>query len=101
TLGVPGLMVLSTFPMPDDPNAYAQGFVSDHRSPLPQRWGGFFVTGRGPRHHMGNVPVIYPRGEPPPSGPAPVLESVEGRFDTSGYLSLHSDMAALMVLEHQ
>ena len=38
TLGVPGLFVISTFPMSDDKNAYANGFVADHRSPLPERW---------------------------------------------------------------
>src|SRR5882672_1872853 len=30
TLGVPGLQVLSTFQMSDDPNAYAMGVVADH-----------------------------------------------------------------------
>src|SRR5262249_38924739 len=33
TLGVPGMLVLSTFQRPDD-NAYAGGFVSDHTSPF-------------------------------------------------------------------
>ena len=101
TLGVPGLFVLTTFPMSDDPNAYARGFVSDHRSPFGQRWGGYYVTGRAPEDHMGNVPVIYPRASPPPSGPPPVLQSVEGKFDTKGFPTVNSDVAALMVLEHQ
>ena len=59
TLGVPGLFVLSTFPMSDDKNAYATGFVADHRSPIDERWGGWYVTGKpGPLRHIGNVPVI-------------------------------------------
>jgi hypothetical protein len=29
------------------------------------------------------------------------LPSLESRFDTSGYLSAQSDIAALMVFEHQ
>ena len=102
TLGVPGLQVLSTFPMPDDKNSYARGFVSDHRSPIAQRWGGWYVTGQAPARHLGNVPVLLPRdAAASPGGKPPVLNSLEGQFDTTGYLSLHSDVAALMVLEHQ
>ena len=103
TLGVPGVQVLSTFPMSDDPNAYASGFVADHRSPLDQRWGGWYVTGKSvPARHMGNVPVIQPaamlaKGAAVP----PKLESLAGQFDTKGFLSPYSDIAALMVLEHQ
>ena len=34
----------------------AGGFVSDHRSPLAQRWGGWYVTGtHGSQRHMGNI----------------------------------------------
>jgi hypothetical protein len=103
TLGVPGLMVLSTFPMPDDPHAYAGGFASDHRSPIGLRWGGWYVTGRAPARHMGNVPTLLPPGTRVPDGQArpPSLPTVEGRFDTAGFLSSHSDAAALLVLEHQ
>ena len=103
TLGVPGLLVLSTFPMSDDKNAYANGFASDHRSPLAERWGGWYVTGKpGPLRHMGNVPVIVhgtPATQPGPA--APVLESLDGKIDTQAYLSPYSDIVALMVLEHQ
>jgi hypothetical protein len=102
TLGVPGLMVLSTFPMSDDKNAYANGFVADHRSPLAERWGGWYVTGKpGPLRHMGNVPVIV-HGKPDVQGPgSPVLASLDNKFDTKTYLSPYSDVVALMVLEHQ
>jgi hypothetical protein len=103
TLGVPGVQVLSTFPMSDDPNAYASGFVADHRSPLDQRWGGWYVTGKSvPIRHMGNVPVIQPAAMLA-KGPAlpPKLESLAGQFDTKAFLSPYSDIVALMVLEHQ
>lgn len=103
TLGVPGLFVVSTFPMSDDKNAYANGFVSDHRSPLPERWGGWYVTGKpGPLRHMGNVPVIVHGTVDTPARPtSPVLASLDGKFDLSAYLSPYSDIVALMVLEHQ
>jgi hypothetical protein len=103
TLGVPGLQVLSTFPMSDDPNAYANGFVADHRSPLGERWGGWYVTGKSvPIRHMGNIPVIQPAAMLAKGvGISPKLESLAGQFDTKGFLSPYSDIAALMVLEHQ
>ena len=103
TLGVPGLQMLSTFQMSDDPNAYASGIVVDHRSPMSERWGGWYVTGKtGPAPHRGNVPVVVPAAalEKAPRRP-PALESVAGLFDTTGYPSRHSDVAALMVLAHQ
>src|SRR5687768_7086231 len=50
TLGVPGLLTMSTLPRPDE-NAYANGFNTDHRSPLGERWSGWYVTGApGGRH---------------------------------------------------
>jgi hypothetical protein len=103
TLGVPGLQMLSTFQMSDDPNAYAAGIVVDHRSPLSQRWGGWYVTGKaGSAPHVGNIPVVVPAKEldKAPRRP-PVLESVAEVFDATGYPSRHSDVVALMVLAHQ
>ena len=103
TLGVPGLQVLSTFPMSDDPRAYASGLVMDHRTPFAQRWGGWYVTAaRGAVSHLGNLPVIVPSHDLQ-SGrrPTPQLESVRGRFDLDGYLSACSDIVALSVLAHQ
>jgi hypothetical protein len=103
TLGVPGFQVLSTFQMSDDPNAYASGVVSDHRTPLSDRWGGWYVTGQpGISQHRGNVPVIVkPQDLQRAPRAAPQLSSVAKQFDTHGFLSEHSDVAALMVLEHQ
>ena len=103
TLGVPGFQVLSTFPLTSDPNAYATGFVSDHRSRLEDRWGGWYVTGsHGSVAHMGNVEVTDVDDPAATIGVArPELASLEGLFDLEGYPSVHSDIVALMVLEHQ
>ena len=102
-LGVPGMMALTTFPMSDDPNSYASGFTVDHRTPLDQRWGGWYVTGRaGAVQHAGNVPVIVKASEfTGKRGPTPRLTTLAGTFDTTGYPSQHSDLIALMVLDHQ
>src|ERR1051325_7644344 len=57
TLGVPGLVVRSVYPESSGmPLFQAGGFITDHRSPLKDRWGGWYVTGKqGSEHHMGNV----------------------------------------------
>ena len=103
TLGVPGPQVLSMFPMPADPNAYASGHATDHRSRLEDRWGGWYVTGsHGGVAHMGNVEVEDVEDPHATFGVVPpVIESLEGRFDLEGFPTPHSDIVALMVLEHQ
>src|SRR6185295_14637517 len=61
-------------------------------------------TGRlVPAHHMGNVPVIVPAAElaRQPASP-PKLESVGAKVaKADAYPSAQSDVAALMVLNHQ
>ena len=103
TLGVPGLQVLSVAPLSSDPTAYATGFVSDHRSPLTERWGGWYVTGQiGSVAHMGNIEVTDVDVPDATLGAVPPqLDSLAGAFDLDGFPSEHSDVAALMVLEHQ
>jgi len=101
TLGIPGLMTLNTLPLPDDPNAYAVGWVTDHRSPLEDRWGSWYVTGapEGLRH-LGNrtEPFDYIPGG---GDTAPPLDTLDGAFDASDYLTPYSDLVALLLLEHR
>ena len=102
TLGVPGLLTLSTLPMSDDPNAYAVGWVTDHRTPLADRWGSWYVTGAPPSlRHQGNStdPVEYVPGDS--TDPAPALDTLEGLFDLQGYSTPYSDLVALLVLDHR
>ena len=100
TLGVPGLLVFSQFSMPQDKYSYATGSVMDHRSPFNERWGGWYVTGHSAERHIGNVKNLT--GLQAMEGKrARELETVEGEFDAKGYLTPHSDIVALMVLEHQ
>ena len=97
TLAVPGLMVLSTFPATTR-NGYASGGVTDHRTPLFQRWASWYVTGRpGPNRHQGNKPMP---SQADTSAPV-MLDSLDGRIDLKGYSTPYSDIAALMVFEHQ
>jgi hypothetical protein len=98
TLGVPGLSILTTFPRKSEMD-YANGGFVDHYKPIEERWGGWYVTGRKlPARHMGNLPLILPKGA---TTAPPARVSLEGQFNLDGYLSPYSDIVALMVLEHQ
>ena len=98
TLDVPGILALSVGVGDQGETLLEYGnYVSDHRSPFEERWGGWFITGQaGSARHMGNV-TGYPR---PSGGPKP-KPSLSGQFDLQGYPSEYSDVAAVMVLNHQ
>ena len=83
TLHVPGLVARSVSMAPDGlPLGQFGTYDADDRTPFHKRWGGWYVTGtHGSMRHMGRV--------------------VDGAFDARGYLSSHSDIAALMVFQHQ
>jgi hypothetical protein len=102
TSGVPGLFMMSVLPLSDDPNEYARGWAMDHRTPVEDRWGGWYVTGtQVPVRHLGNVPVLHVPRSYVRADAAPQLTTGAGAFDTSAYLTPHSDVVALMVLNHQ
>ncbi len=91
TLGVPGLVVRSVYPEPTGMPAFEQGtYISDHRSPIGQRWGGWYVNEKSTHKHLGNAVL---RGG--------VMTPLQSGFDPSQYLTPYSDVAALLVLEHQ
>jgi hypothetical protein len=104
TQGVPGHVVRSVFPDREGfPVLRAGNFVTSHESPLEERWGGWYVTGlHGDQRHMGNVTI-------PADGDRDQLDREAGanltdlshRIDAAPYLTPHSDLVALMVLEHQ
>ncbi len=96
TLGVAGYLVRSTYTAPDgSPQLIYGGDIVDHRTPIEDLWGGWFVTGApAGLRHLGNA-VIGPQGDPEK------MESIPAKIDTSVYLSPYSDVAALMVFDHQ
>ncbi len=104
TLGVPGHLVRSVYSDNEGfPQTQAGGFVTDHRSPFAERWGGWYVTGtHGEQRHLGNVVVEdtrHPDRLRVEAG-ANIID-LKGLVDASPYLTRHSDIVALMVLEHQ
>jgi hypothetical protein len=104
TLGVPGHLMRSVFVRPDGtiaPNT--PGFLTDHRSPIAERFGGWFVTGSlAVDTHMGNA--LLPSSRDAASfdrAPGTAITTVSRLFLSDLYLSPHSDVVALMVLAHQ
>lgn len=99
---VPGFFIRSVYP---DAEGFARDFgtVSDHRSPFNSRWGGWYVTGsHGDMRHLGNELALDPDDEEKldTQRGANVL-SLTSRVETDRYLAPHSDLVALLVMEHQ
>ena len=104
TLEVPGFMTRSLRTGADGNLKLRLGSNDvDHRTPIAERWGGWFVTGsHGRMPHLGNV--VTSAADAPvslvPGGPLNV-RTLEGAVDLTGYLSGHSDVVALAVFDHQ
>jgi hypothetical protein len=102
--GIPAHVVRSVYPDRDgNPILSGGSFRIDHTSPLKDRWGGWYVTGtHGRQTHLGNL-ILQRRSVPDDLNNDDGLNvtNLKGRVDTGMFLSPHSDLVALMVLEHQ
>lgn len=73
----------------------------DHTTPLAERWGGWYVTGNsGSQKHLGNR-IVSGRNGADETQDASNLTNLEPIVSLGRYLTPHSDIVALMVLEHQ
>ncbi|MGD9719900.1 MAG: hypothetical protein AB7O59_01650 [Pirellulales bacterium] len=104
TEGVPGHVVRSLLvDKTGNPILSAGSYVVDHTTPLAQRWGGWYVTGKhGDQTHLGNL--IATEGDAPRQVANEQSLNVMQLSDciaVGDYLTPHSDIVALMVLEHQ
>jgi hypothetical protein len=100
-----GMVVSSVYPSADGTPFVTGTFFEgiDHRTPLENRWGGWYVSGtHGSLRHLGNAIA------PDPDHPFDLqredtqnLTSLATKFDTTKYLASTSDIVALMALEHQ
>lgn len=102
--GIPGHVVRSLYV-----DASGQPLLSggsrtvDHTTPFEQRWGGWYVTGtHGDQKHLGNL-VVRGRDvvEPVDNAEGQNVVELKYRINPDRYLTAHSDIVALMVLEHQ
>jgi hypothetical protein len=104
TQNVPGHVVRSVFPDRGGQPILSEGSHRvDHTTPFEKRWGGWYVTGtHGGQRHMGNV-THNPRDitEMEPASGGQNVTDLQPLFRASHYLTPHSDLVALMVLEHQ
>jgi hypothetical protein len=102
TLGVPGFLARSIPTAADGQTLPWLGNATvTHTTPLEERWGGWYVTGKGgTQAHLGNLLLEDPRAAAlPPLEPA-LPESLDGRF-VLDYLTPYSDAVAHLVFEHQ
>lgn len=102
--GVPGTRIESVYPAPDGlPIEELGEFGTTDASPFAQRWGGWYVTGEtGSLRHMGNAVLgDATKADSLFDHQTLNLVSLKGKFDTDAYLSPYSDIAALMVFEHE
>lgn len=100
TEGVPGMLVRSVFPNADGHPLLAKGTAHvTHETPIPERWGGYYVTGRSSLPHLGNhtYEEESERDEPQVSD----LVDLHEKIDITKYPRPTSDIVSLMVLEHQ
>lgn len=102
--GIPAHMVRSVYPDRDgNPILSGGSHRVDQTTPIKHRWGGWYVTGTHDRQtHLGNM--ILPKRSVPDNlvnQDGLNVRNLNGRIDTGMYLSPHSDIVALMVLEHQ
>ncbi|HIF00436.1 MAG TPA: hypothetical protein EYG03_12615 [Planctomycetes bacterium] len=104
TQGVPGHVVRSLYVDAGGQPMFSAGSRTvDHTTPIKERWGGWYVTGtHGNQSHVGNLIVRTKRVEEPVENSAGqnVLD-LQDRFNVDRYISPHSDIVALMVMEHQ
>lgn len=102
--GTPRVVVMSAPVIrPDGRPPGETSVVVTDRTPLSERWGGWYVTGStSGRPHLGNLPLDDGRRVPVMLATHPgELQSLRDLIDVKPYPTDKSDVVALMVLEHQ
>ena len=101
--GVPRFLMGSGLPDSEGNPVFHEGwFITTDQSPLRLRWGGWYVTGtHGDQLHMGNLAVNLEDAAELDYSTGANVTDLGSLFDTGPYLGEHSDIVALMVMEHQ
>jgi len=100
--GFPGHLIRSVSPDRTGEPVFSRGTKRvDHSTPIEERWGGWYVTGTsGKQTHMGNQIVGGWPGRDDDAVDTNITD-LKPYFTVANYLTPHSDLVALMVLEHQ
>lgn len=103
TQGVPGYLVRSVFAGPDGQPLYGLGTTTtDHKTPLKDRFGGWYVTGQhGEMRHRGNSFARNDPRQPLDLEAGANQATVPAAARVERYPRPGSDLVPLMVLEHQ
>lgn len=103
TRGVPGVLLRSVYPTSAGLLApRSTMFITDQKSPIKERWGGWYVSGELAQASMANAGVADVTASAGASPTAtPQLVPLGKSFDASAYLAPGSDQVALLVLAHQ
>lgn len=100
TLGVPGHLTRSVFPAFDGLPHFRHGTINvTPATPISQRWGGWFVTGRVDASHRGNA--VGPDHGYDEFVAGQLARAPRSFFDPANYLVPSSDVVAHLVLAHQ
>ena len=108
---VPRLLILSVLPNRAGNALKAAALITNDQSPMRERWGGWYVTGRhGKQQHLGNT-IVGARADDVDEirsfiarmdlSSGANITDLSSKFDTKEYLSPHSDIVALTALGHQ
>ncbi|MGI9473305.1 MAG: hypothetical protein ACR2NZ_17315, partial [Rubripirellula sp.] len=101
---VPGLLMQSVFTDADGHRAFPSDSIEPKANgPILGRWGGWYVTGtHGSQRHLGNLTTESSEVVLPDRLEASTnVNDLSRYFDVTRYLSPHSDLVALLVLQHQ
>jgi hypothetical protein len=108
---IPRLLMLSVLPDAKGNSLHRLSLLTNDKSPLNERWGGWYVTGsHGAQRHLGNmviraqIPDINSMKEFIPKlnlNPGANITDLSKIIDTRPYPHPDSDIVALMLLGHQ
>jgi len=104
TRGVPSVLLRSVFPAQSGSlTPRTQQYITDQKSPLGERWGGWYVTGSLAGSSMANAATVnVPQlADQQAARVPPQLGPIAKPFDPAAYLVPTSDQVALLVLAHQ
>jgi len=82
---------------------HAGWHLTSDQTPIKQRWGGWYVTGtHGKQRHLGNLIVTKTDATKQLNLETSAnIINLNTLIDTTPYISQHSDIVALLIMEHQ